>query len=741
MSVYQDIINRKKKEWNCDSLMEGAKAARCSKIPFSSPLMNWFTYGGVPRNRISEFFGEPGAGKAQPLYSKILTPHGFTTMGDISIGDEVFDGDGNICHVTAVYPQGKRPIYEITTQGNNKIRVADNHLNSVWWYNETKHCREDFVWTTKELIKKFNQYGHWRRIRFDVPEVDWAHKDVPLDPYLLGALIGDGSLASGNFGFSNTEDDIISKVNGLLNEYDYELVQYTDSTCDWSMRVTKDKYIPGKKTYLRKCIEDLNLMCKSIEKHIPEIYLHNDYNTRLNVLQGLFDTDGCIVKGGEVEISTSSAQLSQDISFLVRSLGIRDTVSARPGRYSNDDGVHECNVSYQHLLKIPNGLPFFTSFKHSAKYRDRQHPPIRNIIKIDYIGLEECQCIMVDSPKHTYISDDFLPTHNTTTAVDVCKNAIDVFQNEYEERISELRNKLSGGSKAVKAELDDLLENGPRKVLYIDLEHSFDSAWAHTIGIDDSKIEIMQPPDVVAEDILQTIQELVESGEVGLIVLDSLPSLVPRAELEKKFGERTVASLAGLLTVFCRKIVPLLTRYQTSMIFINQTRENMDNPYVVKTPGGQAPKFYSSLRILFKIGTPVDFLGNELPQSTENPAGYIINAKIVKQKSAPNDRKNGSYYLMCQNGIRADMDYGQLAVKKYGIIRKAGAWFTLTDPSTGEILEDGNGNLVKVNGMAKVYEYLQNNSEYFDKLKKFILDDINGKSEESDVVEEDSYEE
>lgn len=329
----------------------------------------------------------------------------------------------------------------------------------------------------------------------------------------------------------------------------------------------------------------------------------------------------------------------------------------------------------------------------------------------------------------------------TTTAVDVCKNAIDLFQNEYDEKISELRSKLSTGSKSVKAELDDLLDSGPQKVLYIDLEHSFDAAWAHTIGIDDSKIEIMQPPDVVAEDILQTIQELVESGEVGLIVLDSLPSLIPKTELEKKLGERTVAALAGLLTIFCRKIVPLLTRYQTTMIFINQTRENMDNPYVVKTPGGVAPKFYASLRILFRIGTPVDFLGNELPQSTENPAGYIINAKIMKQKSAPNDRKNGSYYLMCQNGIRTDMDYGQLAVKKYGIIRKAGAWFTLTDPSTGEVLEDENGNLVKVNGMAKVYEYLQNNTEYFDKLKNYILNDINGKIEETDVAEGAEYEE
>lgn len=325
----------------------------------------------------------------------------------------------------------------------------------------------------------------------------------------------------------------------------------------------------------------------------------------------------------------------------------------------------------------------------------------------------------------------------TTTSVDICKNAIDLFQDEYEEQVADLQNKLSTGNKSVKIELDELIENGPKKVLYLDLEHSFDSAWAHTIGIDDSKIDVMQPPDVVAEDILQTVQALIESGQLGLIVLDSIPSLVPKAELEKKFGERTVASLAGLLTVFCRKIVPLLTRYKTTMIMINQTRENMDNPYVVKTPGGQAPKFYSSLRILFRIGTPVDFLGNELPQSTENPAGYIINAKIIKQKSAPNDRRNGSYYLMCQGGIRADMDFGQLAVKKYGIIRKNAAWFTFTDPETGEVIEDDNGNPVKVNGMARVFDYLQSHQEYYAKLQKYILDDINGRSEDFDKDDSD----
>lgn len=325
----------------------------------------------------------------------------------------------------------------------------------------------------------------------------------------------------------------------------------------------------------------------------------------------------------------------------------------------------------------------------------------------------------------------------STTAVDLCKNAYQLFVKEHTERIAELQQKVSSGNKSIMVELEDLQERGPKKVLYIDLEHSFDSAWANTLGINPGEIDIMQPPNVVAEDILQTVQELIETGEVGMIVLDSIPSLVTKSELEKKYGERTVASLSGLLTIFCRKMVPLLTRYGTTMVIINQVRDNMDNPYVVNTPGGKAVKFYCSLRIQFKIGAPVDFLGNELPASTENPAGYKVNARIVKQKSAPNDRRGASYYLMAQSGIRIDMDFALLAVNKYGIISKAGAWFSIKDPYTREQLVDDTGKPIKVNGMTKVFEYLQNNPDYFDKLVKYITNDIEGGS---NVLDEEGSE-
>lgn len=323
----------------------------------------------------------------------------------------------------------------------------------------------------------------------------------------------------------------------------------------------------------------------------------------------------------------------------------------------------------------------------------------------------------------------------STTAIDICKNAQDLFQQEHDAQIASLRAFVSSGNKSVAGELDDLIARGPKRVLYIDLEHSFDQAWAKVLGIDKSSIDIMQPPDVFAEDILNVVLDIISTGEIGLIVLDSIPSLVPKAEVEKKLGERTVASLAGLMTTFCRKVVPLLSRYGTTMIFINQIRDNMDNPYVLKTPGGQAIRFYASLRIAFRIGNPVDFLGNELPKSTENPAGYIVTASVTKQKTAPHDRKAATYYLMAQSGIRPDYDYVNLAVKTYGIIRKAGAWFTLTDPTTGEVLEQ-DGKIVKLNGLSRVYEYMKEDPAYYEKLRTYIWDDINGKED----AEEEQFE-
>ena len=324
----------------------------------------------------------------------------------------------------------------------------------------------------------------------------------------------------------------------------------------------------------------------------------------------------------------------------------------------------------------------------------------------------------------------------STTSIDLCKNATILFEKEFEAEASRFRQEIASGKKEYAGPLEDLMDRGPKKVLYVDLEHSFDWKWANKMGLREGDIDVMQPPNIAAETILQSIQNLIETDELGLVVLDSVASLVPQAEIDKKYGERTVASLAGLLTVFTRKIVPMLTRYSCTLLVINQIRDNMDNPYVVNTPGGQALKFFCQMRLYFKLGAPVDFVGNELPSNTENPAGYKVTVKVIKNKKGGLDRKNASYFLMFDSGIRPDYDYAQLAVTKYGIIKKSGGWFTLCNPNTGEILEEDD-KPVKINGMVRVYDYLATHREYYEELKRYIEADINETGIELEVEEDD----
>ena len=736
MGAYADIINKRKKDWNCATLMDSAHAERSDKLPFSSPLLNYSTYGGIPRRRITEFFGDPGGGKAQPLDAHILTPSGWMMMRDAQVGQTIFDGKGTTCKIDGVYPQGVRDIYRITFDDNTSIRVSDEHLNVCWRDNADSGSREDFCIETLDLIElmDLSDYKKHSKLRVDIPVVDWPEQLVDIDPYLLGVLIGSGDLASGTLDINGEDSPVLDIVRRVL-ERDWGCTLIPSDSDSTVYHIYNYQESSGRSRLLT-ALEKYQLICNPFDLHIPKEYLYNTRKVRIQLLQGLYDINGVVStydpaddsSSVSYEYSTLSPQFSEDLAFLVRSLGIKDTIVRNKSVYSWDGVKTESYDSYDH---------YFGPFEHSSDSTlqidelvaaANLHPVFRSIIDIEYIGSEECQCIHVDSEAHTYITDYFTPTHNTSTAIDICKNAHDIFVQEYENELSALRERANT-EKVAAAMLQDLEDRGPKKILYGDLEHSFDAEWARKLGIHADTIDIMQPPDIYAEELLQTVQELIETGELGLVVIDSVPSLITKQELEKKYGERTVASLAGLLTVFCKKIVPILERCDTTLLFINQVRDNMDNPYVLNTPGGRALKFYCSLRIQFKIGSPVDFLGNELPNNAENPSGHIVTAKIIKQKSAPWDRKNASYYLMAQSGIEVEMDFAQLAVKKYGIVKKQGAWYTLTDPYTGEILEDETGKLVKVNGMAKVLDFFRLNPEYFKKIQNYILADIAGEDQ------------
>lgn len=383
------------------------------------------------------FTGGAGTGKAQPLYSQVLTPSGFKQLKDLKLQDVVFTAKGNLARIVGIYPQGKRPIYEITLQDNTKIRVSDNHLNCVWYYDQRKKQRQDLVLTTNELLTEFKNCKY--KLRMDVPSVDFLEQPVKINPYLLGALLGDGGLSKSNLTFCNSEQDIVEKVNNILNkDYGMYLKRKNINKFDYNICYIDNPKHNGSKgnkglhelvrnynhlDTLKGQIDYYNLNCKSVDKHIPKEYLFNTKEVRLQVLQGLYDTDGH--KGGRL-FSTSSENLAKDLAFLMRSLGIRVTITKKASFYNGK----QCQDHYCLHIKCPKDLQIFTSEKHKKSFLKQQNNPLRNIQDITYIGDELCQCIMLDHEDHTYISDDFIPTHNTTTAriyaneIEPCKSNI-----------------------------------------------------------------------------------------------------------------------------------------------------------------------------------------------------------------------------------------------------------------------------------------------------------------------------
>lgn len=374
----------------------------------------------VEKYKNRKYFGllfDMGLGKEQPLSSKVLTPEGYLPMSKMKVGTTVLDGAGNPCKVTGVFPQGYKKVYKINFSDNTYIRVGEEHLNQFELHNG--YNQGEVTITTKELI-----YGLSKGLKYWclLPTCE-LKCNIPLliDPYLLGVLIGDGCLGSNrSMSVTLAEEDVKLKVERKLNAIGCELVH----------RNKFDYYITSS-AKLREQLATLMLRCNSADKHIPYEYLFSSVEDRVQLLQGLFDTDGTVqvnkkrkteghAQGGgcSFSYSTVSKHLSDDFAFLVRSLGLVDRVSEREAKYSVKGTVKITGTDYRHFLKVPNGFPIASSKKHLSRITDRQlNSPVRKVISVVEDGFEECQCIMVDSSLHTYITDNVTVTHNTLTAI------------------------------------------------------------------------------------------------------------------------------------------------------------------------------------------------------------------------------------------------------------------------------------------------------------------------------------
>ena len=268
---------------------------------------------------------KPGAGKAFTLDTKIYTPTGFKLMKDIQVGDKVFNELGQTVDVLATYDHENLNMYRVTFSDGKQVTCCEDHLWTV--------LNNKFEPTTCSLSQVLD--GSWRyqknRRGYDyrtvfIPRcqpVEFESQEVPLDGYVLGALLGDGSLSSSTVGFTTADSEMVDRLNELLPEGYHLHSTPSQADIDYTIvrKITQSNTLKYR-NQVRQALQSLGLEgTTSHTKFVPEIYKYNTPEVRLSVIQGLIDTDGYVNDTNEIVFTTVSERLKDDMTFLVESLG------------------------------------------------------------------------------------------------------------------------------------------------------------------------------------------------------------------------------------------------------------------------------------------------------------------------------------------------------------------------------------------------------------------------------------
>lgn len=264
----------------------------------------------------------------------------------------------------------------------------------------------------------------------------------------------------------------------------------------------------------------------------------------------------------------------------------------------------------------------------------------------------------------------------------------------------------------------DIISNFQKKYtdkycVYLDAENTIDKEWGETLGVDWSKVILIQPESEYGEELLDMLLDYIRSGKVGLAVLDSAPFIIPKAVQEKGLDEKSYGGNSALMKAFCDKAVPLCKKTECTFLMINQLRENIGNPYKpFKIPCGTAIAHACSQILWFTKGSLLDEKYKEVSSGYANPSGNLVSVKVEKNKVTKNDRRLQTYTLNYSTGVYEIKDTLDLAIM-LGIISQAGAWFKAT-------LKDGKEQ--KMQGFNGVQEFYYNDLEELEYLRKQVYE-------------------
>ncbi len=371
--------------------------------------------------------GRPSMGKAQPLDARIKTTTGWKAMGHLQPGDALASVDGTPSIVTGVYPQGERQVFRITFADGRSTECCEEHL----WTIRYREWDQPRTVTTAKLREMLGKKRYINRIWVDEINGEFGHHEpLSVDPWVLGALLGDGKLSGTSIMFSTADAGMIGRLQTRLGDtlqvkhadhYDWRVVRPTAAEIALA---EKPAMVRAQVNPLMHALRQLDLWgISSVEKFIPETYLLANRAARLDLLRGLLDTDGWVEKWGSVRFATSSWQLANDVLTLARSIGAYATIKDKRTSYTYLGEKKQGRDSF--VVNISHANPKSLFLLEAKKARAPEAFARRkrlNIASIVPTRVTATQCIAVSHPTHLYVTDDYIPTHNTAFSLNLAEH-------------------------------------------------------------------------------------------------------------------------------------------------------------------------------------------------------------------------------------------------------------------------------------------------------------------------------
>ena len=384
--------------------------------------------------------GATGTGKAIPNDTIIPTPIGNRKVGDIKPGDYLFGQNGKPVKVLQIHPQPqKKDVWKITFIDGREALCCEDHL---WEYRYESH--NDYKYRTeslKDILKRTEKLKNGLRnsdgkgFRFSIKinqAVEYSEKQFSVNPYVMGALIGDGSFRYDNTNkslvFSSENNELPDKIANILGN-DIIAYRYSNKNYGYIFKSQNNLKHP---LWVEEILKDYPELwnCKSEDKFIPKDYLYGSIEQRYELLQGLMDTDGTIDQTkGRVNFTTISPYLRDNVIELCHSLGFIATwaIDKREEKYTTGEcyTVHiQCAKNLKSKLftlsrKVDKAINYINNEK---RCEHKEYLSITSIEKLNY--QTEMTCFTVDSIDHLFLMNDYIVTHNTRTLIaDACNFA------------------------------------------------------------------------------------------------------------------------------------------------------------------------------------------------------------------------------------------------------------------------------------------------------------------------------